>query len=107
MNKATKSAVLVCPHCKSRFTNNEKNIMVNSETSHWRASNELADKTIRGYQLNSIYSYYVTLGDAVKTFLEGKDSINGLKNFQNGFMGTPWKNKVINAPDVLSKKFGM
>ena len=104
MNEATKSARLVCPHCKSRFNDNEKNKMVNAESSEWRAENELADSSIRGYQLNSLYSYYVTLGDAVRTFLEGKESINGLANFQNGFMGMPWKNRIIQAPDLLSLK---
>lgn len=104
MNEATKSARLVCPSCGSRFTDNDKNKMVNSDSSHWRKANELADSSVRGYQLNSLYSYYVTLGDAVRTFLEGKDSINGLANFQNGFMGLPWKNRIVEAPDLLSLK---
>jgi phage terminase large subunit GpA-like protein len=105
MNTATKTARLICPHCKAEFNDNEKNQMVNDESSYWKASNELADKQIRGYQLNSLYSHYVSLGDAVKTFLEGKESINGLRNFQNGFMGMPWKNKVIDAPDLVSLRY--
>ena len=104
MNVATKSARLVCPHCEAEFNDNEKNQMVNDESAHWRVTNEMADSTIRGYQLNSLYSHYVTLGDAVKTFLESKASISGLQNFQNGFMGEPWKNRIIDAPDLLSLK---
>jgi hypothetical protein len=103
-NVACKSARLVCPHCNAKFDNNQKNQMVNSSSSFWRADNELADESSRGYQLNSIYSYYVTLGDAVKTFLEGKESINGLMNFNNGFMGMPFKNRIIKAPDLIQLK---
>ena len=101
MNLATSSAKLCCPHCQSEFNDNEKNRMVNDESAHWRTTNELADETIRGYQLNSLYSHYVTLADAVKTFLESKSSITGLQNFTNGFMGEPWKNRVIDAPDLM------
>ena len=104
MNQATASAKLVCPNCKAEFDNNQKNQMVNDPSSHWRALNNLADAQVRGYHLNSIYSHYVTLGDAVKTFLESKSSISGLQNFRNGFEGKPWQNRVIQAPDTLSLK---
>ena len=104
MNLARKSAKLCCAYCESEFNDNEKNQMVNDESAHWKASNELADEKIRGYQLNSLYSHYISLGDAVKTFLEGKESINGIRNFQNGFMGMPWKNRIVDAPDLLSLK---
>lgn len=104
MNLATKSARLVCPACNARFDDSDKVKMVNDERSEWRADNEMAEDSTRGYQLNSLYSYYVTIGDAVKTFLEGKESVNGLMNFQNGFMGLPFQNRIINAPDLLSLK---
>ena len=104
MNVCIKTAKLECGCCGAQFDDQQKNKMVNDERSHWRATNELADETIRGYQLNSLYSFYTTLGSAVKTFLESKDSISGLQNFANGFMGEAWKDKTIETPDIVSLK---
>ena len=104
MNLATSSARLVCSCCGAEFDDADKNKMVNDPSSHWRATNDLADSTIRGYQLSSLYSYYFTLGDAVKTFLESKESISSLQNFMNGCMGIEWKDKQIDTPDLISLK---
>jgi hypothetical protein len=104
MNVCMNTARLQCGCCGALFDDQQKNKMVNDPRSHWRATNELADNTIRGYQLNSLYSFYTTLGSAVKTFLESKDSISGLQNFANGFMGEEWKDKTLDAPDVITLK---
>ena len=104
MNICIDSARLVCGCCESKFDDNQKNQMVNDPRSHWKATNKMADDTIRGYQLNSLYSFYTTLGSAVKTFLESKDSISGLQNFANGFMGEEWKTHALDTPDIISLK---
>ena len=104
MNLATSTAKLVCSCCNSKFDDAQKNQMVNDPSSHWKATNDLADESIRGYQLSSLYSYYFSLGDAVKTFLESKESISGLQNFMNGCMGLEWKDKKIDTPDIISMK---
>ena len=104
MNLATSSARLVCSCCKAEFNDAQRNEMVNDPSSHWRATNDLADESIRGYQLSSLYSYYFSLGDAVKTFLESKESISGLQNFLNGCLGVEWKDKKIDTPDLVSLK---
>lgn len=104
MNVCMNTARLVCGCCGASFDDNQKNQMVNDTRSEWRATNALADSTIRGYQLNSLYSFYTSLGSAVKTFLESKDSISGLQNFANGFMGEAWKDKSIDSPDIVSLK---
>lgn len=104
MNVCMNSAVLECACCGATFNDQQKNKMVNDPRSEWRATNQMADATIRGYQLNSLYSFYVTLGSAVKTFLESKDSISGLQDFTNGFMGNVWTPKKLDAPDIISLK---
>lgn len=100
--KAADSATLVCGVCGTEHSDSQKHKMVSSQLAKWIPSNPHADPKIRGYQLNSLYSFYVSTGDAVKQFLHEKESLGSLQGFLNGFMAVPWMENIAEVPDAIS-----
>jgi hypothetical protein len=92
---------LICPSCKHEIsTDEQKNEMIRDPRSKWIASNPYASESNQGYQLNSIYSSYISLQDASRLFLEAKNA-DTLQDFRNGFCALPWRHHVEELPDVI------
>jgi phage terminase large subunit GpA-like protein len=95
---------LVCPYCQHEISDSsEKNKMVSHELSHWEATNPNADVSHQGYQLNSLYSSYISIKDSARAFLEAK-STNQLQDFVNSFQAGPWKHGAEELPDIVKMK---
>lgn len=98
------TARLVCPYCGYETSdNNQKNKMVSSEAAEWIETNPLADRNHQGYHLNSLYSSYITIQDAAKTFLEAK-ATSQLQDFRNSFQALPWRHDTEELPDIIKMK---
>ena len=96
-----KTSRLICPSCKFEIkTDEEKNEMISDSRSKWISTNPFAEESNQGYNLNSIYSSYISLQDASRLFLEAKNA-DTLQDFRNGFCALPWKHHVEELPDII------
>lgn len=104
VNATAKTARLVCPNCNNQvIETSEKNKMVSNELSEWVATNPLADDRHQGYQLNSLYSSYISIADSARMFLEAKGT-NQLQDFRNSFQALPWRHETEDTPDIIKMK---
>jgi hypothetical protein len=77
--------------------------MVSHELSKWEATNPLADISHQGYQLNSLYSSYISIVDSARMFLEAKGT-NELQDYRNSFQALPWRHETEDTPDIIKMK---
>ena len=92
---------MICPNCSHEIcTDDEKNSMISDSRSKWIATNPFADESNQGYQLNSIYSSYISMKDATRLFLEAKNT-DTLQDLQNSFNALPWKHHIEELPDII------
>ena len=98
------TARLVCPSCGHQIRDDQdKNKMVASDAAKWIQQNPLADQRHQGYQLNSLYSSYVSIKEAARLFLEST-ATNQLQDFRNSFQALPWKHNIQDLPDIIKLK---
>lgn len=99
---AERTVRYVCPHCGGDIYNEQKAEMM--RRGEWRTSEKLrleygADRQepsarVRSYQLNSMYSPFISWGQMVRTFLECQQKTNvatALQNFWNSWLGLPYE----------------
>lgn len=91
-DKAKASAHAVCPHCKSKILDGQKEDMI--ARGEWRATKD-GGKGFRSYHIPSIYGCdpETSFGNLVVKFLKSKESLEGLQGFVNGDLGEPWQNQ--------------
>ena len=98
------TARLVCPNCDHVITDDMvKNQMVGSDQAEWISENPLADQAHQGYQLNSLYSSYVSIKEAARQFLESQ-AVNQLQDFRNSFQALAWRHDTEELPDLIKLK---
>jgi len=98
------TAFYVCEACGFSIEDKHKPEMlrygewkpVNYDKGKWSDA-ELPDHRIRkvGYQLNSIYSPWLSFGDVGAEFMRSKAFPERLRNFVNSWLGEPWRNKSV------------
>ncbi len=82
---------------------------VKYEKGKWSDA-ELPDFRIRkvGYQINSLYSPWLSFGDVGAEFMRSKAFPERLRNFVNSWLGEPWRDKSIvrESSTVLANQSG-
>lgn len=72
-----------------------KPVKYDNERGTWESADYPNGKVKKvGYQLNSIYSLWVTFGQFAAKFLRAKDFPDLLRNFINSWLGEPWRDKA-------------
>lgn len=99
------SAHYVCPKCKGKITDKDKEeMMANGE---WRKERDNHVPGHLGFHLNSMYSPFVKFGDIAVEFVKANASImraEALRNFTNSWLGLPYKvqEKETTSQDILA-----
>ncbi|MDO4818125.1 MAG: phage terminase large subunit family protein [Akkermansia sp.] len=99
---AERSARFVCPECGGEIWDEMKGEMM--QKGEWRPSEKLRleygaervepSRKVRSYQINSMYSPFVTFGQIVRTYLESLQKTNvatALQNFHNSWLALPYE----------------
>ncbi|MEG0587833.1 MAG: terminase gpA endonuclease subunit, partial [Akkermansia sp.] len=89
-----------CPHCAGRIEDRQKIEMM--QHGEWRATNLKAARSMRGYQLNSLFSPYVTFGKMARKFVEAKGELFtqlALQNFKNAWEALPYTRYAVKVVD--------
>lgn len=99
------TACYVCPKCKGRINDSQKEEMM--QKGEWRKERENHVPGHLGFHLNSLYSPFVRFGDAAVEFVKANASImraEALRNFTNSWLGLPYKvqEKETSAQDILA-----
>lgn len=92
-----------CECCGQKIYDHQKAEIL--KTGEWRPvkyvngkfySAEYPDRVIRkvGYQLNTIYSPFVTFGEVAEQWILSQNDPKTLKNFINSWLGEPWRDKA-------------
>ena len=106
-----------CEECHEIIQDRQKSQML--KLGEWRpVAYDLENGTFRptqmpkgrikrvGYQLNSIYSPWITFGNVAKEFILAKDFPGKLMNFVNSWLGEIWRNKTnsMKSDSIWKKK---
>lgn len=88
-----------CKHCKERIYESSKTKML--AQGEWIPTNPDADKKIRSYHINSLYSPlgWKTWVEVAQEHLESKDDPEKLKTFTNTTLGLPYAD-ATHKPDA-------
>lgn len=90
MRKVAATAHMECPHCKRKIKNSEKLKMQHDERAKWVSTKDgMGIK--KGFHLPSFYAPWkkTSFGRLAVNFLNGKNSINGLKSFITNTLAEP------------------
>lgn len=91
--KKVKSSVYYeCKHCSGEITEAHKTKMLRG--GKWVQTNFEALDEHLSFHLSSLYSVNLSWSEIALKFLEAKESINGLKDFRQNFLGLPWVEKL-------------
>ena len=82
-----------CEYCHGRIDDRQKMQML--KQGQWVPINKVRGRPRSvGFQLNSIYSPWLTFGTIAVEFLTSKDDPEMLMNFVNSWLGEPWEDKA-------------
>lgn len=82
-----------CEHCHGRIDDRQKLQML--KQGQWVPVNKVQGRPRSvGFQINSIYSPWLTFGTVAVEFLTSKDDPEMLMNFVNSWLGEPWEDKA-------------
>lgn len=94
------SARYVCPDCSRPIYDAQKIDMM--QAGEWRATNEAAHPSRRGYHLNSLYSPFVSFGQFARKFVESSRALLAqmeLQNFRNSWEALPYAKYQVKVKD--------
>jgi phage terminase large subunit GpA-like protein len=105
VRKVRNAAWYECEHCHQMIHDAHKANMLkfgewrpvkyDEEKGIWEDAEVPVDTVTKvGYQLNSLYSIWVSFGEFAAKFLEAKDFPDLLRNFINSWLGEPWRDKA-------------
>lgn len=99
------SAHYVCPKCKGKINDKDKEEMM--QKGEWRKERENHAAGHLGFHLNSMYSPFVRWGDIAVEFVKANASImrsEALRNFTNSWLANPYKiqEKETTSQDILA-----
>lgn len=72
------------------------------QAGEWRATNEAAHPSRRGYHLNSLYSPFVSFGQFARKFVESSRALLAqmeLQNFRNSWEALPYSKYQVKVKD--------
>lgn len=82
-----------CEYCKGRIDDRQKMQMMRA--GEWKPLNQRRGRPRSvAFQINSIYSPWLTFGMVAVEFLTSKDDPETLMNFVNSWLGEPWEDKA-------------
>ena len=82
-----------CEYCKGRIDDRQKMQMM--RTGEWKPLNQRRGRPRSvAFQINSIYSPWLTFGMVAVEFLTSKDDPETLMNFVNSWLGEPWEDQA-------------
>ena len=82
-----------CEYCKGRIDDRQKMQMMHA--GEWKPLNQRRGRPRSvAFQINSIYSPWLTFGMVAVEFLTSKDDPETLMNFVNSWLGEPWEDKA-------------
>lgn len=82
-----------CEYCKGRIDDRQKMQMMRA--GEWKPLNQRQGRPRSvAFQINSIYSPWLTFGMVAVEFLTSKDDPETLMNFVNSWLGEPWEDKA-------------
>jgi len=84
-----KSSRYICEACGEPITDAQKSKMLRA--GEWAPTSSSAEEGVRSYQLNSIYSPILTFGRIMVEYLKSKATVDGFRNFVNGWLAEPWR----------------
>lgn len=87
LDTVRRTAHYLCPHCNGEIWEKDKPAMMAG--GEWRASNKSADSKKVGYQLNALYSRWMTWGDIAVGFVEAARR-NDFQDFVNSTLAEPY-----------------
>ena len=89
LDRVAKSAHLVCPHCSAKILDTHKTSMI--RRGAWRPTSASVFGK-RSYHISSLYAVtpQTTFGAHAVLFLQGRDSMDGLHDFVNGYLAEPF-----------------
>lgn len=82
------SAFYRCEDCGEAIKDEHKMAMMRA--GQWVAMGEASERGHRSYHLNSFYSPTISFGRIAVEFLKAKTTVDGLRNFTNGWLAEPW-----------------
>lgn len=89
------SAYYECVNCKGKINDDDKQEML--QKGKWQVVVQQSNKQVVrkvAYQINSIYSPFVTFGQVAEEFIKSKNYPELLMNFVNSWLGEIWQEGV-------------
>ncbi len=104
--KIKRAARYECAHCQKEILDNDKPEMLRKGQWQSEEDSPFEEAESVGFQLNSLYSPFLSWGDIAYEFLDSKDDIGRLMNFRNGWLCQEWKQTltVKKTDDILKCK---
>lgn len=89
-------AAYICQECGGVVTDAHKGLML--RRGEWRFVRKDRERVTNiCYWMNTLYSPFVTFGDAAKEFLISQNDPERLQNFKNSWLAEPWEERLITA----------
>ena len=102
--KIKRAARYECAHCQEEIADADKPEMLKKGEWHADEYQPFDDVESVGFQLNSLYSPFLSFGDVAYEFLDSKDDIGRLMNFRNGWLAEEWKQTLtVKKTDEIFK----
>ena len=101
LDTVRRTAHYICPHCGASLWEKDKPAMMAG--GEWRATNLTADTRKLGYQLNSLYSRWMTWGDVAAEFVESARK-NSLQDFVNSILAEPYRQYEVKVRESAVDK---
>lgn len=101
LDTVRRTAHYLCPRCSGEIWEKDKaGMMAGGE---WRAMNETADSKKLGYQLNALYSRWMTWGDIAVAFVEAARR-NDYQDFVNSTLAEPFTKYHVRVREETVEK---
>ena len=86
-----------CQECEGLITDSDKLKMLRK--GKWEATNPQAEKGVRSYHLNSLYSPTLTFSQILIRWIQTIGTLDGLKQFVTGWLAEPWKDENLSVSE--------
>ena len=86
-----------CQECDGLITDSDKLKMLRK--GKWEATNPQAEKGVRSYHLNSLYSPTLTFSQMLIRWIQTIGTLDGLKQFVTGWLAEPWKDENLSVSE--------
>ncbi len=101
--RARDVATYECLHCHAKIPSDKKMGMLRKGKWRDEFANDSPPRRI-GFHGSSLYSPWLSFGDVAAEFLESKDYPEKLRNFVQGWLGEPWREKTAEASSDMVRR---